>query len=230
MAESWRAKAKRYARGEFTNTELKIMVGGLLFDQVIDVATFGRLSQLKGKILQRAVIPLLTRAVPRAGLSVGGAALGASRILMTNPYVLGATAIYVGVTERERIKQLLDQGYQIIKEDVAPPVSEFLREEVFTRENLERARDRGQIGPAPIPAFLEKFRPTKRRPSSFNKAIKAGMKAVKKSKSYGGIGKISPATKVFTLVTKLASAKKKKKKAPKSGIRRKIWGAMKGLR
>jgi len=41
----------------------------------------------------------------------------------------------------------------------------------------------------------------KRKPSKFNKAIKAGMQAVKKSKSYGGIGKISPATKVFALVT-----------------------------
>jgi len=53
---------------------------------------------------------------------------------------------------------------------------------------------------------------------------------VKKSTSYGGKGKISPAKKVFSMVTKLASAKKKKKKAPKSGIRRKIWNAMKGLR
>jgi hypothetical protein len=224
MAESWRAKANRYARGDFTNTELKIIVGGLLFDQAIDVATFGRLSQLKGKALQRVILPLLTRAAPRAGLSVAGAALGASRILMTNPYVLGATALYVGVTERERIKQLLDQGYEIVKEEVAPPVSQFMQEQVFTPEAAVRARARGTIG---LPSFVT---PPRRRPSKFNKAVSAGMKAVKKSKSYGGIGKISPATKVFSIVTKLAAAKKKKKKAPKSGIRRRIWTAMKGLR
>jgi len=56
------------------------------------------------------------------------------------------------------------------------------------------------------------------------------MKAIKKSTSYGKKGTIRPAKKAFALVTKLASAKKKKKKAPKSGIRRRIWNAMKGLR
>jgi len=91
---------------------------------------------------------------------------------------------------------------------------------------LQRGRERGVIG---LPSFLEPPR-RKRRPSSFNKAVSAGMKAVKKSTSYGGKGVIKPATKVFALVTKLASAKKKKRKAPKSGIRRKIWNAMKGLR
>jgi len=87
-----------------------------------------------------------------------------------------------------------------------------------------------QPRPAPfIPGIIEQFRP-KRKSSAFNKAVSAGMKAVKKSKSYGGIGNISPAKKAFALVTKLASAKKKKKKAPKKGIRRLIWNAMKGLR
>jgi len=94
------------------------------------------------------------------------------------------------------------------------------------QEMLQRGRERGVIG---LPSFLEPPR-RKRRPSSFNKAVSAGMKAVKKSTSYGGKGVIKPATKVFALVTKLASAKKKKKKAPKSGIRRRIWNAMKGLR
>jgi len=78
----------------------------------------------------------------------------------------------------------------------------------------------------PIPSLP---RP-KRKPSSFNRAVKAGMLAVKKSTSYGGKGVIKPAKKAFSVVVKLASAKKKKKKAPKSGIRRLIWNAMKGLR
>jgi len=69
---------------------------------------------------------------------------------------------------------------------------------------------------------------TKKRPSKFNQAVKAGMAVVKKSTSYGKKGTIKPAKKAFTVVTKLASAKKKKKKAPKSGIKRKIWNAMRG--
>jgi hypothetical protein len=66
----------------------------------------------------------------------------------------------------------------------------------------------------------------KRAVSSFNKAVSKGMNVVKKAKTYGGKGKIKPAKKAFSMVVKLASAKKKKKKAPKRGIRRSIWNAM----
>jgi len=69
----------------------------------------------------------------------------------------------------------------------------------------------------------------KRVASKFNKAVSKGMKTIKSSTSYGKRGVIKPAKKAFALVTKLASAKKRKKKAPKSGIRRRIWNAMKGL-
>jgi hypothetical protein len=142
---------------------------------------------------------------------------------MSNPYILGATAIYVGVTERERIKQLLDQGYEIVQEQVDPVLQQTApgRQELFET-----------MGPRPapfLPEVIERFRP-KRKASAFNKAVKAGMLAVKKSPSYGKRGVIKPAKKAFALVTKLASAKKRKKKAPKSGIRRRIWNAMKGLR
>ena len=223
MAESWQARARRYARGDFTRAELMGAVGFLLIDKVIAVATFGKINQITGKALAKVVVPLVTRAAPRAGLSVGGAAFGASRILMTNPYVLGATAIYVGVTERERIKQLLDQGYEVVQEQVAPPVQRGISE-VLDITAPGRAELVESIGGRRLPV-PEIFRP--RKPSAFNKAVKAGMLAVKKSTSYGKKGTIKPAKKAFALVTKLASAKKKKKKAPKSGIRRKIWTAMK---
>ena len=91
------------------------------------------------------------------------------------------------------------------------------------QEALQRGREVGTIG-SPFAARA------RRRPSSFNRAVSAGMKAIKKSTSYGKKGTIKPAKKAFALVTKLAAAKKKKKKAPKSGIRRLIWNAMKGLR
>ena len=170
------------------------------------------------KATARRAIPAVGMAAGRAGISVAGTALGMGRLAMANPYVLGGTAIYVGYHERERIKQLLDQGYDIIEERLPTP---------------------SLPSPGPIPGVEEiiagikrpgAFGRPKRRPSSFNKAVSAGMKAVKKSTSYGKKGTIKPAKKAFTLVTKLAAAKKKKKKAPKSGIRRKIWTAMKGLR
>jgi len=174
----------------------------------------------------RVALPLLRKTATRAIPSVARAGLGAGRLLFTNPYILGATAIYVGYHERERIKQLLEEGYEIVREEVAPPVSGFLQEEIFTPEGAVRARE---VGTIQQPSFIRRIT-GKRKSSSFNKAVSAGMKAVKTSTSYGGKGKIKPAKKAFTLVTKLASAKKKKKKAPKKGIRRLIWNAMKGLR
>ena len=205
-----------------TKKQLIIAVTALALDKGVDLATGGALN----KMTKKAVLAVGRRLLPvagRAGLSVGGTALGVSRLVMTNPYVLGATALYVGYHERERIKQLLDQGYEIVKEEVAPPVSQFLQEEVFTPEAAIKARARGTIG---LPSFVT----PPRKPSAFNKAVSQGMRAVKKSTSYGKRGVIKPAKKAFALVAKLASAKKKKKKAPKSGIRRRIWNAMKGLR
>ena len=205
-----------------TKKQLIIAVTALALDKGVDLATGGALN----KMTKKAVLAVGRRLLPiagRAGVSVGGAAFGASRLLMTNPYVLGATAIYVGYQERERIKQLLDQGYEIVQEQVDP----ILQQTAPGRQELFETM---QPRPAPfIPSIIEQFRP-KRKPSTFNKAIKAGMLAVKKDKAYGGKGKISPAKKAFSVVVKLASAKKKKRKAPKSGLRRRIWNAMKGLR
>lgn len=66
----------------------------------------------------------------------------------------------------------------------------------------------------------------KRKPSKFNKAIKVGMAAVKKSKSFGKPGSFNNSKKAFATVTKVASGLKKGRKAPKKGIRGTIARAM----
>jgi hypothetical protein len=66
----------------------------------------------------------------------------------------------------------------------------------------------------------------KKKVSSFNRAVSKGMKTVKASTSFGKKGVISNAKKAFSLVTKTVSSKKQGKKAPKRGIKRKIWGAI----
>ena len=244
MAESWRAKAKRYARGDFTKAELMGAVGVLLVDQAIDIATFGRLSQLKGKAFVRVALPLVKRggmmAARMAGgavVTTGGTGLGVGRLLMRNPYLVGGAAIYVGYQERERIKQLLDQGYEFIEERLptpSPPSPGPLPgvEEVIYGGMAARPVSEFIGAPPRIPKGFDPmtFVRRKRKPSKFNKAVSAGMKVVKRAKRYGGKGKIKPAKSVFAMVTRLASAKKKKKKAPKSGLRRRVWNAMKGLR
>ena len=52
------------------------------------------------------------------------------------------------------------------------------------------------------------------------------MKILKDSTSYGKKGTINNAKKAFTAVTKAASAVNKDRKAPKSGIRKKLHTAM----
>jgi len=222
MAESWRAKANRYARGDFTKSELMGAVGVLLVDQAIDIATFGRLSKLKGKAFVRVALPLLRKAGVAGARAVPGVARTVGMIALRHPYVAAGAAIYVGVTEREKIRTLLEQGYDIIEERLPTPSLPPLPSPV-----IPGVEEIIIGGPAALTAGA--FKPP-RRPSAFNKAVSAGMKAVKKSTSYGGKGKIKPAKKAFSVVVKLAAAKKKKKKAPKSGIRRRIWNAMKGLR
>jgi hypothetical protein len=180
------------------------------------------------KAAARRAIPAVGMAAGRAGISVAGTALGVGRLLMANPYILGGTAIYVGIKERDKIKALLEQGYDIVEERLPtpslPPSPGIPGvEEIITSGMIP------QFIPGPIPTPV-RMRATRRKASPFNKAVSAGMKAVKNSTSYGKRGVIKPAKKAFALVTKLASAKKKKKKAPKSGIRRRIWNAMKGLR
>jgi len=219
MAESWRAKANRYARGEFTNAELKSAVGILLFDQAIDVVTFGRLSKLKGKALQRIVLPLIRKGAVAGVRAAPAIARTAGIIAMRHPYVAAGALIYVGVTEREKIRALLEQGYDIIEERLPTPSLPPLPTPGIPRPSIPGVEEIILGGPAALP-----MRP--RKPSSFNKAVSQGMRVVKKSTSYGKKGEIKPAKKAFSVVVKLASAKKKKKKAPKSGIRRRIWNAM----
>jgi len=228
MAESWRARANRYARGDFTKTELMGAVGVLLVDQAIDIATFGRLSKLKGKAFVRVALPLVRKAAVAGARAVPAIARTAGMIAMRHPYVAGAAILYVGVTEREKIRTLLEQGYDIVEERLPtpslPPMPSMPSPVIPGVEEIITSLGRPGISVIP-PAF---GRP--RRPSAFNKAVSVGMKVIKKSTSYGGKGIIKPAKKAFSMVVKLAAAKKRKKKAPKSGIRRRIWNAMKGLR
>ena len=57
----------------------------------------------------------------------------------------------------------------------------------------------------------------KKRRTQFNKAVSEGMKAVKKSTSYGKKGTINNARKAFTQVTKVASKLNKGKKVGTKG-------------
>ena len=74
---------------------------------------------------------------------------------------------------------------------------------------------------------IPKEKRVKKKTSKFNKAISAGMKAVKKSKSFGKPGNISNSKKAFATVTKTVSGLKKGRKRPVKGVRGTIARAVK---
>ena len=216
-----------------TKKQLIIAVTALALDKGVDVATGGALNRMTKKAILatgRALLPV----AGRAGISVAGTALGATRLLMANPYILGGTALYVGYQERDKIRSLLEQGYEIVEERLPTPSLPPTPSPGIPSPSIPGVEEIITGVPRPVTEFFTPRLPgllkRRRKPSAFNRAVKAGMAAVKKDKSYGGKGKIKPAKKAFSVVVKMAAAKKKKKKPPKSGIRRKIWNAMKGLR
>jgi len=213
-----------------TERDLAIIAG---LAGVADFLTEGRFSAPVARALKR----VFGRAAPVAARGAARfvpAAVGTARLVaMRHPYIAAGAVLYVAVTEREKIRTLLEQGYDVVES--AAEAGAFSPTTIMeAREQFIEARPE-EFTTLPFTDIRIRKRPGditrfKRKPSAFNKAVSAGMKAIKKSTSYGGKGVIKPAKKAFSVVVKLAAAKKKKKKAPKSGIRRRIWNAMKGLR
>jgi len=135
--------------------------------------------------------------VARGALGVGRAALGGVGALARRQPVIAAGATLYALNELghlEPVKQELSQFPEAFREDLPR----------FEGPNVQ----------APIIR-------AKKKVSKFNKAVSAGMKKVKSSKSYGKKGTISNAKKAFSAVTKTV-ASLGKRKMPAKGIRRAI--------
>lgn len=207
MAESNRSKANRYARGEFTNRELKILLGGMLADQVIDIATFGSLSKLKGKAFTRVAMPIVRKltlpAVTATGRLAGTAAMGAARaiptlarglkfVTMRHPYIAAAVVTYEVVKNREQIAQLLGEGWEMVQ-DIRQERRDYID------ENQEKFFNLPFVGP------VRPLARSTRKKSAYNRAVSAGMKALKRSSKMGKRGTHSNSKRSFGLVSKTAA-------------------------
>jgi len=214
MAESVNAKFNRYLRRDFTPAEAKGIIGFMVADKIIDVATFGTLNRLTGKAIVNTVTKLIpfalrTAAVPAA--SIAGSAARAALPLVTNPYLAG-TALGLGALQTQPGQQLLGAAAESGAQ---------------TRRDLDVALFNIQA------QAEEKVKRTK---SKFNRAVSAGMKQAKRGTSYGVKGVINAPKKAFKAVVSTASrinrAKKEDLKLPKrpSGINaKKIYNAILGV-
>jgi len=208
MAESVQAKFNRYLRRDFTPAEAKSLIGYLVADKLVDIATFGRLNKLTGKVLVSTVtrlVPLALRTAAVPAASILGSTARAAIPIATNPYLAGAALGY-GALQTEPGQELLEAAGERGRMD---------------RIRFEQALTDLSVG-------VEKRKT--RAKSKFNKFVSAGMKSVKASTTYGKKGIINAPKKAFKVVVSAASAVNKGKKMPKSGLKRKLMMVMRKLR
>lgn len=185
-------------------------------DFIEDLAIFSA-----GGILGPARTRKLVTFAGKKGIQLAG--LAATRTVF--PATLGAARLAGTAARRHPVAAAGALGYGAHQAGLFDPVyeraaglEEELRERAMESE-IQRLYER-----AGKPDIVPLVR--KKAASKFNIAVKKGMAAVKKSTSNGKRGKLRSPRAALSMVSKVISAKKKKKKAPKSGIRRKIWGAI----
>jgi len=168
---------------KFTKRELETIVAALALDKGLDFLTGGAIN----KWSRKQAINIVTKVLPAAlrigavpAASIAGSAARAALPLVTNPYLAG-TALGLGALQTQPGQQLLEAAEQSGAD---------------TRRSLDMALFNLQA------QTEEKVKRTK---SKFNKAVGAGMKAVKAGTSYGKKGIINAPKKAFKAVVGVAS-------------------------
>lgn len=188
---------------------------------IADFLSEGRLTKPISKVT-KAALRKAAPAIARGIIQYGPAAVGtAARVTPTG--AVAATAGVLAIQNREKIADLAAQGYQVI----APAAQQY------GQGVIERAMDpqtfvlpEGPQRAEELGFRLPSSKPRRKIASKFNQAVSKGMKIVKDSTSFGKKGAINNAKKAFSTVTKVASGVSKGRKAPKSGIRRKLHTAI----
>mgnify|MGYP003134642600 FL=1 len=173
---------------KLTKKDLAIIGAGV---GTADFLLEGKLSAPVARALKRYVLPRAAKAPPR--LAVTAFRVGKT-IALRHPVLTAGAVVYYSYKNRKELGRLVEQGYDVLQD---------------TREQLpDPGSGAPQVRMAATPA---------KKKSTFNKAVSAGLKALKGSTSYGKKGVISNAKAAFRTATKAASARSKGKKMPKSG-------------
>jgi len=235
------SRARRYARGDFTKGELLTIIGGFVADQVIDVATYGQLSKLKGKALTKIVFPagkaagsiiarggigaasvagrsLVGAAAPIVGSTAfgpaAGLALGYGALQTTPGQALLEAAEERGRMDRIRAEQYLTDVQSRLGEFKADPMS-FVPPGGYGPGGLIR----------PLPSRIPK-----RRKSSYNISVSKAMKALKRSTSYGAKGILTSPKKAFGFVARTVSKLRRGKKVSSKGASGVVKRSLPGIK
>jgi len=151
-------------------------------------------------------------------LAIFAAGGGVGAVLARSP----ATRAAVGSAVSPFVLPALAADVAIRQEESIP-----IRAGVYTADQLIMLaegveRRHREVGvPITTPVIAPTVPVTKKTPSNFNKAVKAGMAKVKSSKSYGKKGTISNAKRAFSAVSKTVAGVGTRK-TPTKGIRRAI--------
>ena len=200
-----------------TQKELAAFVVG---HGITDFVTGGKLSLIERNAIWKVLKKLGTttaRAAPRAA----GTAVAVGRtIAMRHPYIAGGTLLYVAATNREQIADLIRQGYDVVEQLPGQERrEEFARDPVGFIQDVRESMPPG-YGPGglfrPITGVQLPKRKSKRR-SAYNSGVSKGLKALKKSTSYGTRGVLRTPRKAFGFVARTVSKLLKGKKVPSKG-------------
>ena len=185
---------------KLTKKDLAIIAAGV---GTADFLLEGKLSAPVARALKRIVLPRVAKAPPR--LAVTAFRVGKT-IALRHPVLTAGAVVYYSYKNRKELGRLVEQGYDVLQD---------------TREQLPEAGSGApQVRMAAAPA---------KKKSTFNRAVSAGLKALKGSTSYGKRGVISNAKAAFRTATKAASARSNGNKSPKSGPAKVAYKAAKGV-
>ena len=229
MTESIKSRAKRYAKGDFNKNELLTVIGLQLADKAMDIATYGQVSRLQGNALGRIVFPagkaggsLLLRGGMAAGRMAGTSALGAVAPLAPLAGPVGGAALGYGILQTPQGQALLEAAEERGRMD------RIRFEQGLTDLRIaggEFGRDLAEIN------FPSQKVARKKTKSAYNTAVSKGMKALKKSTSYGKKGVLNSPKKAFGFVARTVSKLRRGKKVPSKGasgvVKRSIPGISK---
>jgi len=141
------------------------LVAYQLSRSVINRLLSGRITKAENKLLV-AMVRAAGRGLARApgtvaAIGVGGARL-AGKVAMRHPALATVGVLYIAYQNQDEIRQLLQQGYELIPESVA----------------IGDPGEFGQIRPGPMAVFADP-RKVLRAVSKANRAVRQGMKLLK---------------------------------------------------